>query len=202
MGLPCRSSLRRRRELPDFAWLYLKQEGEAVSLPLVVDGQAVDQTNVTIGPIKVGGPPPGMILSPSALNPAHPLAVKLGDPPSIALQGYELHLENKQLHLKLYWESITQTTVDWSVFIHLRDATGAIVAQRDGPLGSGQYPASLWDPGEIIADEMTLTLENLSLAKPYHLYIGLYNLVTGERLSTPGNPANEILLTQSIIREN
>jgi hypothetical protein len=182
--------------------LYLKQEGQAISLPLVDQGQPIDQTNITIGPIKVGGPPPGMVLSASELGTDKVLAVKLGEPALIALQGYDLGVENKQLRLKLYWESIAQTAVDWSVFVHAKDEVGTIVAQRDGPLGGGKYPSSLWDPGEIIADELVISLENLPLSRRYNLYVGLYNLITGERLPVPGNPANEILLTPNIIIDN
>ena len=67
------------------------------------------------------------------------------------------------------------------------------VAQKDTPPARGRYPTSLWDPGEIIIDEISLPLDNVSSGR-YTPVVGLYNLTTGERLLAPGNPNNEITL--------
>ncbi|MCB0226588.1 MAG: hypothetical protein KDI02_23040, partial [Anaerolineae bacterium] len=56
----------------------------------------------------------------------------------------------------------------------------------------GQYPTSLWDPGEIINDELTLPLDDLPPGR-YTPVVGLYNFTTGDRLPTK-NPANEVTL--------
>jgi hypothetical protein len=52
----------------------------------------------------------------------------------------------------------------------------------------------LWDAGEIIVDEISLPMNGQAPPGRYTPVIGLYNLTTGERLTVPGNPANEIVL--------
>lgn len=177
--------------------LYQKEKDQAIALPLVRDGQALSETSMVIGPVKVGGPPAEMVLSPQALRPQNKVGAILGEPPAISLRGYDLTQQADGLHLTLYWESLSQTPVDWSVFVHLRNKAGQTVAQKDGPAGRGLYPTSLWEPGEIIEDDLTLTTVNL-LEGSYDLFIGLYNLTTGQRLAVPGNPANEVLLMNKI----
>lgn len=181
--------------------LYQQENGQAVALPLVQEGQPLAETSVVIGPVKVGGPPAGLVLSPQAAQPQHELAVLLGEPLVISLRGYDLAWQKGELHLTLYWESMAVTKLDWNYFVHLRDQAGQTVAQKDGPAGRGLYPSSLWGPGEIIADEVVLPLTQLS-NQNYDLVVGLYDLSTGERLTTPNTPANEILLTPVLALNN
>ena len=55
------------------------------------------------------------------------------------------------------------------------------VAGFDGPPVQGDYPTSLWAPGEIIVDTHSLNLAALPRGE-YYLLAGLYNPATGERL--------------------
>ncbi|MBE7549488.1 MAG: glycosyltransferase family 39 protein [Anaerolineales bacterium] len=179
--------------------LYQKDRGRAVTLPLVREGQAQAETSVAIGPVKVGGPPPEMVLSSQTLSPQYEVGAILGEPPAISLRGYDLTRQADGLHLTLYWESLSQTPVDWSVFVHLRNGTGQIVAQKDGPAatnGSLVYPTSLWDTGEIVVNKIVIPLLDELPAGEYHLIAGLYNLADGMRLSIPGSPNHEITLTR------
>jgi hypothetical protein len=99
------------------------------------------------------------------------------------------------LQLKVYWESLAQSPVDWSVFVHVRNDEGETVAQKDGPVGGGAYPTSLWDAGEIISDEITISLDSLAGGQ-YTVVVGLYNIETGERLLIPDSPENAFVLDQ------
>jgi 4-amino-4-deoxy-L-arabinose transferase-like glycosyltransferase len=174
--------------------LYNQADLTATPLPLIQDGRALDQNGVRIGPVKVGGPPPEFVLSPHALKPQNEVEAILGTPPVISLRGYDLTQQADGLQLTLYWESLSQTAVDWSVFVHVRNAAGQIVAQADGPAGGGAYPTSLWEPGEIIVDHVVLPLDHLKESQ-HDLFIGLYDLTTGNRLVVPNNPADEILIS-------
>jgi 4-amino-4-deoxy-L-arabinose transferase-like glycosyltransferase len=178
--------------------LYDEADSTARSLSLSQAGQPLEMTSVTIGPIKVGGPPPEVVRSVQALTSHTPLSVELGEPPVILLRGYKLTTEDGVLKLRLDWESLAQTPTDWFIFVHLRSETGQTVAQKDGPAGSGLYPSSLWDAGEMIADQIILPFENLPGGR-YTIFIGLYDVVTAVRLPVPGNPANEILLDEIVI---
>jgi hypothetical protein len=182
----------------------------AISLPLTQeDGQLTGLTHVNIGPIKVGAAPPGFTVE--QVKPQVPLQQRFGAPPGLTLLGYDLADETGQplqnsksvlntatrpqnLRLTLYWRSEAISPVDYTTFVHLRNANGEIVAQKDQPPLNGAYPTSLWDPGEIIADELVLPLPDELPAREYELVIGLYDFQTGQRLAVPGNPANEVVL--------
>ncbi len=173
--------------------LYQQKQNQTESLPLVQNGEAIETTSVTIGPIKVGGPPPDTIVTDFAAQTLrHDM---LGEPPVVSLQGYDLDQEENKLHLTLYWRSEAQTDVNYTTFVHLKDEQDRVVAQKDGPTGSGLYPTSLWDTGEIIADTITLSVPPESSSGEYTLTIGLYQLETGQRLAAPASVDNSLQLT-------
>jgi hypothetical protein len=178
--------------------LYSLATGAPASLAIVQAGKSTDVTSVVIGPIKVGGPPKGV-------TNAHPtpqvtLNQTLGN--QITLLGYDLKqssqncqltIDNCQLTITLYWRADVQPSADYTVFVHLRNAAQETVRQKDSPPAGGRYPTGLWDNGEIIADEISLPLDQVPAGR-YTPVVGLYNFATGDRLAVPGHPANEILL--------
>ncbi|MBN1994187.1 MAG: hypothetical protein JW953_15925 [Anaerolineae bacterium] len=172
--------------------LYRQEDGQSESLSLMQDGQSQAETSVVIGPLKVGGPPAGVVAP--DISPQHPLDVDLGE--TIAVRGYDLNQTDTAIHLKLYWQSFTPTDIDYTVFVHLQSEVGEMVAQVDGPPAAGQYPTSLWNPGEIIPDAFTLNLPPEIELETYHLVIGLYDPLTGTRLSVPDAMDNSLLLTE------
>ncbi|MCB0166807.1 MAG: hypothetical protein KDI79_21450 [Anaerolineae bacterium] len=210
--------------------LYREADQQAVSLPLVQDGQPIDATSVTIGPIKIGDTPPDFVL-PSA-DPQIVVDQPFGDPTALTLLGYDLTAGSDQLSavshqpsmeenqpsnqpsnqltnqatlqfsnspnsitLKLYWQSEAPLPTDYTTFVHLRNAAGETVAQKDQPPLEGAYPTSLWDPGEIIADEVTIPLPEELPSGEYSLVVGLYDLTTGLRLPVPDTADNSLRLT-------
>ena len=73
----------------------------------------------------------------------------------IALLGYDVPATaapNHPLTITLYWQALATPARDYSVFIHLIDSDGRIVAQQDGPPAQGSYPTSLWSAPETIID--------------------------------------------------
>jgi hypothetical protein len=170
---------------------YLPMGEAAVSVPLVQEGQLSEETHVRIGPIKVGQTPPAF-----TIDEAHPEFVLnrvFGEEPNLTLIGYDLAQQRDHIDLTLYWRVETPPNVDYTTFVHLRHA-GEIIAQKDQPPLKGAYPTSLWDPGEIIADEIMLSLPVELPNGQYQLVIGMYDFHTGQRLTVPGNPANEVEL--------
>ena len=61
-----------------------------------------------------------------------------------------------------------------TTFLHVRDATGALVAQADGAALGGLLPLPLWRAGDRIADVRHLTLPPESVG-PYTVQVGLYD---------------------------
>jgi hypothetical protein len=189
---------------------YAKADAEAKSLPLLdaETGQPLDLTSVMIGPLKVGGPPPGLIV-PQA-HPSTSVNVELGD--QINLMGYDMvidrvesaqNLKSKIQNLKLtfYWQALRQPDADYTVFVHVRDDAGNVIAQKDQPLLGGAYPTSLWDAGEIIKDEISLPLDGVAPGR-YQIVVGLYDLDTGERLRLSGRPDDFVELIDVRLGQN
>jgi hypothetical protein len=174
---------------------YRRVEGEAQSLPILdpTTGQPAGATSVTLGPVKIGGPPPGATVP--AATPQVELKARLGE--QVQLLGFDLKPEitgeAQPVQLTLYWQPITDPGIDYTVFVHLRRQGGEIVSQVDGPPMQGRYPTSLWQAGEIIKDEVSLPPVSLAAGK-YELVAGMYNFATGERLPVQGSPDGAILL--------
>lgn len=176
--------------------LYQQVGQQAVSLPLVQDGQLLDVTSVSLGPVKIGRTPADFTVA--AANPQVALDRPFGDGPNLTLLGYDLARTTAEdrpaLRLTLYWRSEAPLPVDYTTFVHLRNPAGQVVAQQDQPPLHGAYPTSLWDPGEIIADEVVLLLPPELPAGQYSLAVGLYDFYTGSRLTVPGSADNSLSL--------
>jgi hypothetical protein len=93
-------------------------------------------------------------------------------------------LAEDQQTLTLNWRADSSFETDYTVFIQAwRMPENKYTDGFDGPPVGGDYPTSLWKPGEIIIDTHLLDLTRLSPGT-YNLLIGLYNPNTGERLPT------------------
>ncbi len=71
---------------------------------------------------------------------------------------------------------------DYTVFVHLVNANGEIVAQGDGPPMGGSYPTGLWDRDEEITDGHIIHIPQDLPSGQYQILVGLYNLDTLVRL--------------------
>ena len=90
------------------------------------------------------------------------------------------------LPITLYWEAVAPDGRDYTVFIHLLNEAGELVAQSDGQPGGGGYPTSIWAGGERVVDEHSLALSPDTPAGEYTLLVGLYDHQSGARLSAFG----------------
>jgi hypothetical protein len=100
----------------------------------------------------------------------------------VRLTGYRLAREAEKLQVALEWQTDHFLDADYTVFLHLQNAAGEMVAQGDGPPVNGQWPTSLWSPGVAVQDTHTIALPPGSAPGTYRLVVGLYDLVTGRRL--------------------
>ncbi|MEW5721432.1 MAG: hypothetical protein AB1817_22585, partial [Chloroflexota bacterium] len=119
-------------------------------------------------------------VNPSAIE--NPVAAKLGEPALITFLGYDLERAGESLSITLYWKSERATSQDYSVFIHLLDAKGNMIAQHDGAPQNGNAPTSWWRPGDLIADLHALTLPPRFSPGHYTLALGVYDSASGARL--------------------
>jgi hypothetical protein len=123
---------------------------------------------------------------------AHPVAVDFGSLPAdpggaIELLGYDAVRHGDTLDVALQWRCLGPPAVDYTVFLHVLDAGGQVVAQADGQPQAGTYPTSVWDAGEVVADSYSIPLPLDRGGDGYRLVLGLYRLETGERLPVVGD---------------
>ncbi|MCA9999145.1 MAG: hypothetical protein KDE56_25450, partial [Anaerolineales bacterium] len=109
----------------------------------------------------------------------HPLAAQFGD--AIHLLGYDLQTGSDALHLTLFWQAVATPATNYTVFNHLVDANGQIVAQLDAPPSGDGWLTATWLPGEIIVDQRTIPLDGVAVGN-YTLLLGLYGSNGGQRL--------------------
>ena len=84
--------------------------------------------------------------------------------------------------IKLYWEVNGRPPGNFLLFIHLQDDVG-MVAQRDTHPGLGNFPSSLWQPGDRFVESIRLYLPETAYAPAQAtLSMGLYAPVEGYRL--------------------
>jgi hypothetical protein len=170
------------------------------------DGEPMD-SRVVLGPLKVPMPP----VADEEVKAAAPVGAHFGgeiDLLAWRLEGDVLHLRPGQtLALTLYWQAKARPSLDYTIFFHLGPANAPPLAQNDHQPVGGQYPTSLWDAGEVVRDSSELSLPVDTPPGQYELTVGLYDLVTGERLSTSGakgHPAieNAVHLTAIDVRQS
>jgi 4-amino-4-deoxy-L-arabinose transferase-like glycosyltransferase len=105
-----------------------------------------------------------------------PFEAQLG--PDIQLSGYQLSTDHESVNLTLYWFAVRTPAEDYTVFVHLTDASGNIVAQRDTVPADGGRPTTTWLPAEFIVDSYHISLP----PGEYTLWLGMYDPITGDRL--------------------
>jgi hypothetical protein len=79
------------------------------------------------------------------------------------------------LRLVLYWHTESPVNTRYTVFTHLFDASGALVAQQDNWPVLGLAPTDTWQVGTLVRDPYQLPLPPTAAAGNYELWIGLYD---------------------------
>jgi hypothetical protein len=141
--------------------------------PIVPGTAGVGTTRVPLLTVKRPGP----------IQPIVPGRIEADFGGEVALLGHDVSVgADRAVHVTLHWQSIGIPRHDYTVFAHLVDASGKLVAQHDAPPRAGSDPTSTWDPGEVVDDELTIDAGPGPRAGAYSLRIGLYEPSTGRRL--------------------
>jgi len=120
----------------------------------------------------------------TAPEPQIDLEVNFGD--QARLVGLDLPRvragAGEQLSLTLYWQALSKLDRDWTVFVHLLNDDGQIVAQQDQIPGDGQFPTTGWLAGEYVTDSFSILIPAKVRPGRYWLEIGLYDANDFSRL--------------------
>lgn len=100
--------------------------------------------------------------------------------------------------MTLVWQAMGAAPQDYSLFVHLVDSQGAMVAQTDGYAVEGTRPTTSWKTGEILIDRRRIMLPPALPVGDYRLVIGWYDWRTNQRLPSITGAEQITLPTQSI----
>ena len=78
------------------------------------------------------------------------------------------------------WQAIKPINADYTLFIHLMDASGKLISQRDRRPGNGSYPTTAWSPGDILSETYEVWPKNTPGALKFA--VGWYTPTDGKRL--------------------
>lgn len=85
------------------------------------------------------------------------------------------------LDLALTWHALEQMDRPWTVFVHVVDAQGTIVAERNAEPRDGLFPTDAWVRGDWVRDLKQVPLTGVP-AGTYRIEIGVYDPATSQRL--------------------
>ncbi len=109
----------------------------------------------------------------------------------IRLKGYSVMAETQpggEILLALRWQSLRHVSYNYHVFVHLLDAQGNKIEQRDGQPVQWMRPVSSWQPGDEIIDHYGLLIPKALPTGDYTIAVGLYNPDSGQRLPVSAGP--------------
>jgi hypothetical protein len=133
-----------------------------------------DATRALVGPLKVP------LNESTELPDAVPLDARFGD--ELALDSYTVAQDDVGLQVILRLTALRQPEQDYTVFVHVENAAGEIVAQADAQPRDGQYPTKIWDAGETVLSSWQVNLPAPLAPGIYRVWIGLYEWQSGTRL--------------------
>lgn len=95
-----------------------------------------------------------------------------------------------QVVVRLYWRTLAAPSANYTVFVHLVDGDGNLVAQHDGIPANGDYPTRWWLPGQAVEDVHILGQDSPISPAGYMIRVGMYRSDTHEPLPVRDGAAN------------
>jgi len=116
----------------------------------------------------------------------------------IQLLRAQTEVTENEIVLKLWWYCQQKPEADVTLFAHVYDQAGQLVAQGDGyPLAS-LFAPRFWKQGDLVRDIRYISLPAELADQPYTVAIGWYDSSTGERLRVL-NQQNEPVVNDALI---
>jgi hypothetical protein len=169
------------------AVFYRLSDGER--LPVTVAGQPASGM-LGLGLVRVGASEPPTVPLEARAGKKHPVesGPLFGD--AIQLEGVLLRPEGQQVRVQVWWRAMAHLPGDHTTLVHLYDAGEEVLATADAPPLRGAFPTSLWEPGDLIADEFLLPLEESGK----RVGLGWYDPSTGVRLPISGAASQTVTI--------
>ena len=110
------------------------------------------------------------------------VGVDLAD--GVRLLGYERSIDGDALDVVVYWQAREQPRGNYSLFIHLMNREGDLIAQFDGLPYDYELPTYKWSVGKVVPFAARLRLP--AEGEPFQLRAGLYEYPSLDHLKTLG----------------
>jgi hypothetical protein len=135
--------------------------------------------------------------------PLLPDEVRLGEAVQLlaAQHGAETLQPGDSLSITLYWRALAPVETSYTVYVQLIDEAGVKAGQVDRLPCAGGCPTSTWRPGDLVGERYDLELRADAPPGSYRLIVGMYDLVSGERLPSRdalGNVTGEYVVLRSV----
>ncbi len=133
------------------------------------------------------------LYSPAPL--AHYQSINFGD--SIAMVGWSvvpLSFEPSTAQFTIVWQAQRAMGQRYKAFVHLVNERGKKITQDDKEPHQGEYPTTRWAPGEMVREVYVLEFPPAPPAGKYKVYVGWYDLDSGDRLPVAGGADDSVAL--------
>lgn len=107
----------------------------------------------------------------------------------------------KVLSVVLYWDRLSPVVESYTVFMHLVDANGEMVAQQDNMPVQGLAPTNTWAAGVLIRDPYRLALPPTMVSGSYQLLVGFYTAAGRQSLTQADGATADHLTIPVTIQE-
>ena len=154
---------------------------EALPFRTIADFPLPDGTTISLSRARRHPPPLRAYRLPAAAREptivVDPGAPRFGE--WIHLESSSVTCEDTGCVITLAWRCIAPMREDYRVFVHVYDDAGDVVNVADYTPTRGKVPTSLWRPGEVVEDEIPVSVD---LRRGHQVYVGWYRLEPRWRL--------------------
>ncbi len=137
-------------------------------------------------PARDGQPVEPPVVGAVVVRPAAPLVTPAGEgEAAVFANSFELAASSVEMGAEgpvvtLWWAATAAPPADYTIFVHLLDAAGNLLAQADGPPNDGLSPTRVWRPGDVVRDVHRFPPGTV-VPPGGRIRVGAYRPDTGER---------------------
>ena len=156
----------------------------------IVNGSPQPPAPVTplrdVPPTRDGQPVESPVVASIVLRPAAPLVSPASSDEAAVFAGsFQLSAASAEVDgdgpvVTLWWAATAAPGGDYTIFVHLLDAAGNVVAQADGPPNDGLSPTRIWRAGDVVRDVHRFPPGTV-VPDGGRIRVGAYRPDTGER---------------------
>lgn len=199
------------RELPRLNSVWRARHKKSVA---IVDSRSIQNvlvSNVGGGVENAGADPFGEFLFDQPPKIARPVQARFLD--TVELLGWELVdgrvgsgpgtlvqeiVPGSPYRVRVYFRVLARVEGTWMSFVHIENEGKRYNADHE-PI-AGRYPMNLWQPGDILRDEVEVNLEPNFTPGQYWVYFGFFQGQTRMRVTEGSARENRVIAGQIVVR--